>query len=63
MRRTQEYLEKYLNVKHNTIDLYLCRLEFKHIKRYKEKKTWYYDNITFNDIETMYNLIKRRRRR
>ena len=63
MRKTKDYMEKYMGVKCHTIDLYLCRPEFSHIKKRKERKICYYDNLTFEDLEKLRLMILNRRYR
>ena len=57
---TPDYLEKQIGVSIKTIQLYLCRSEFSHVKRVSRKRIERYYNITNYDIERLKELIRRR---
>lgn len=57
---TPNYLEKCIGVSIKTINVYLCRAEFAHIKRVSRKKIERYYNVTNYDIEQLKQLIRKR---
>lgn len=56
------YLEKLVGASIYTIDTYLCRAEFSHIKRESRKnKEIYYFCVTNKDVERLKELIEARK--
>ena len=52
-----------LDVKTCTLDLYLCRAEFAHIKKKKFRNEWIYQNISINDLKKLKKLTSRHQNR
>lgn len=54
-------LLKLINVKQQTLNLYLCRSDFSHIKQFFKGKHLYYYNLSLKDIEKLKQLAERKK--
>ena len=50
-----------LNIKRQTLNIYLCRSDFNHVKTFFRGRTQYFYNIHPNDIEKLKDLASRRK--
>lgn len=54
-----KYLEKLIGLKKRTLELYMCREEFKHIKLFQAGRTSCYENINACDLRNLKRLSNR----
>lgn len=56
----QQKLVEMLQVRRQTIEMYLCRAEFSHINKVWNKGQWWYEHITTTDLEKLRKLTRRK---